>query len=1407
MEAIGFKYLYNYLNILPGWLALFMTSTRKYALIACWQFFIFYPIFSFSQAPKLKFKHITNEQGLSNTTVESIFQDSRGFMWFGTRDGLNRYDGYQVTIYRYDSKDSNSISDNFIQYIYEDSHKDLWIGTSNGLNKFNTVQNKFTRYKHNPATAKTISSNYITCIYEDKKSRLWITTLGGGINLFHPKEGKFTAYRHTASSANSLNSDNVNYIFEDSREHCWVATEKGLLLFNRELTTFQTIDILPGAGSTVKNYSIRLIKEDKTGNLLLGTGDNGIILFNAQFKTFRQYTHKETEPLSLASNLIRSILVSKDGNIWTGGVNGGLNLFDPVSGSFFNYQNQPDDPLSLSQCTVSALFEDNQENLWVGTHRGGVNLYMPNTEKFTLYRQEPFLNSLSYNDVKAFCEDSYGRIWIGTDGGGLNLFDRKNNSFKHYKYSPYNSTTIGSNEVLDIVEDSEGNLWIATWGGGLSLYNKSGDNYTRFVNKATDKNSLSSNYVQKVFEDSKKNLWVATYFGGLNLFDRQSQKFTRIINGQTGKTTLQGNNIISINEDRQGNLWIGTDDGGLNCLNATTNEFSHYFTNDEKKPDLRIIFIDSKGNLWVGQAGLYLFDAKQNSFSVYTDRAGLSTEFIKGIVEDANGNFWISTSNGITQFNPEDLSFKKYNTADGLQGLEFEANSFLKTKEGQIYFGGVNGFNVFNAQNITTNTFILPVYITDFQVFNKKILIEEKGSPLTSDISFTNKIQLLYKQSTFSFGFAALNYTASENNHYAYKLENWDKDWIYAGSEKKASYTNVSAGQYTFRVKASNNDGVWNETGRSIAITITPPFWATWWFRSAVFLALVTGGILFYRFKRKLELQRLEEKKKEEIHQEQLQFFTNISHEFRTPLSLILGPVEKLQKENPLSPSHHYYKAIYRNTNRLMNLINELMDFRKSESGVLKLNVMPGNIDSFLEEIAEEFSELAQEKNIDFTISSESTFSETWFDRQVLEKIVINLISNSFKYTADGGTIDVHVTDTLQTFTASFKNELLIKHEFRGKQYIYVRVADNGIGISKESIAHLFERYYKISETHLGSGIGLAFVKSLTSLHKGNIYVYSERNKGTEIIIAIPCTKEDYTKDEKWVKHREISPRLESIHAKYDHHDPLPEEEKGIVNNDTTAANKGLILVADDNDELRHFLKESLAPHYKISEAIDGKSGFEKAKEEFPDLIISDVMMPGVNGIEFCRMVKEDIETSHIPFLMLTAKDAPESKIEGVESGADFYFSKPLSIELLELTIRNIFTQKKKIKERYLQDNLAEIKDQAQSSRDKVFLNDLIEVIESQLSNPEMNIAYVCTKMSMSRTKLFNKIKGVTGQSIGEFIRTIRLKKAAQLLTHEDISITEVMYSVGIQTQSYFTKAFKNEFGKTPTQFLKDLAK
>jgi CheY-like chemotaxis protein len=562
---------------------------------------------------------------------------------------------------------------------------------------------------------------------------------------------------------------------------------------------------------------------------------------------------------------------------------------------------------------------------------------------------------------------------------------------------------------------------------------------------------------------------------------------------------------------------------------------------------------------------------------------------------------------------------------------------------------------------------------------------------------------------------------------------------------------------------------------------------------------------LLLRFKKNQDLHKIEERKREEMHQLKLQFFTNISHEFRTPLSLILGPLENLLKDSN-AISRHYYEIMYRNANRLLHLINELMDFRKVETGALTLKVAPGNINSFVQELAAEFSDLAAQKSLSLQVASNSRSNGAWFDRQVVEKILLNLINNSIKYTPANGCVKIELLDSLHNFKSAFENELVLKNSFRGGQYVYIRISDNGIGISKDSIEHLFERYYRITESHLGSGIGLAFVKSLTVMHKGDIYVYSERHKGTDIIIGIPVNKNDYEPHERRVEQTEEGGiRLESLHiTSID----LPPDEVAyplttiITKND---AHKHHILVVDDNDEIRAFIRSCLEDLYNVSEAIDGNAGMSKAKAESPDLIISDVMMPGLNGVEFCKLIKEDLETSHIPFIMLTAKANLDAEIEGVESGADLYLSKPLSINLLLLSIRNIFEQRQKLKDRYLKNHYVAAHELVHSTKDKEFIDKLLCIIESELSNPDLDVEDICSGIGMSRTKLYHKIKELSGLAPNEFIRSIRLKKAVEILTHEDVLLTEVMYRVGIQTQSYFTKAFKKEYGKTPTQYMQDL--
>ncbi|MVN21437.1 hybrid sensor histidine kinase/response regulator transcription factor [Mucilaginibacter arboris] len=1360
-----------------------------------------------AQKLNLKFKHLTSTQGLSNNTVETIYQDKRGFLWFGTRDGLNKYDGNKIRVFKNNVRDPTSISDNYINCIAEDLRGNLWIGTINGLNKFNPYTNTFTRYKHSPFNNNTVSANDITCIYSDKNSNLWIGTESGGLNLFDAKHTVFKHFHHQKNRIESLPSQQVNCLFEDSKQRFWIGTDKGLSLFNRNTGSFSSTFDLNGNPSTQINYAILKIQEDKNGNIWLGTFNDGLITFNLNTHNYQQFRHSNSDIFSLSTNQIRSLLADQKGNIWAGGINGSLDLYKPESNNFEHSQNELGNPLSLSQKTLSAIFKDNQNNLWVGTHRGGINFYAPLADKFQLYQQQPNANSLSYNDVKAFYEDDKNRIWIGTDGGGLNLFNASNHTFQHFRYNVYGPESISSDAVLSINEDRYKNFWIGTWGGGLNLMNRDKYTFTHYVNNPNDKNSISSNFVQSTLQDSEGNFWIATYYGGLNLFNYKTHQFKRISSDFEQKTSLYGNNIITLNEDKDKNLWIGTDDGGLNCYNLIKKKFSHYFLNSERTPDIRVIFTDSKGRVWVGQTGLFLFDKRSNRFNLFTEEAGLSSEFIKGITEDETGNLWISSSNGLTKLNPENKSFKKYNVADGLQELEFEAGAYMKTGNGEMYFGGINGFNKFYPKDIKRNQQVATVYLTNFQLFNQTVIPGQKDAPLQQDISLTHQISLNYKQNTLSFEFATLNYTAPENNNYTYKLEGFDQSWHNPTTETKASYTNLNPGHYKFYVKAANNDGVWNPDIAYINIDILPPFWATWWFRSLIILSGLTVVYFSLRFKKNLDLQKIEENKRDEIHQMQLLFFTNISHEFRTPLSLILGPLEKIREEDTKQIFKQHYETIHRNANRLLLLINELMDFRKAESGALKLGVVQGNLDLFISEITYDFKDLSLQKQIDFQIIIRHNFAEAWFDRQILEKIILNLIDNAFKYTPVGGKITVELYADAVNFNSSHPNKIIINNNYRPQKAAFIRVSDNGIGISKDSVNHLFERYYRITDAHLGSGVGLAFVKSLTLIHKGSLSVFSEREKGSDFIICVPVDQSDYLAQERWVPNSAIiSTRLESITAPYhqsDYHD-LPEQENlftGISNHSV----KQKILIVEDNHELRAFLKNTLREFYEVIEAADGLKGLSKAKEYLPDLIISDVMMPGINGIDLCKKIKSEFYTSHIPFIILSAKDAIESKIEGASSGADLFFPKPVSINLLLISINNILEQRKVLQESYLKKYFNQTAEAADVNKDKIFLEQFNQLIEQELSNADLDVEHICREMGMSKTKLYHIVKKVSGQSIGEYVRTFRLKKAAYIIAHEDVLLNDVMYRVGIQTQSYFTKAFKKEFGKTPSQFLNDL--
>ncbi|MFC3559287.1 two-component regulator propeller domain-containing protein [Pedobacter jamesrossensis] len=1353
-----------------------------------------------AQYTEISFTHIGREQGLINNTTRTIFQDTRGFMWFGTSSGLNRYDGYRFYDYLKGKDKSKSLNSNTINKFFEDKKKRLWIATANGLSLYQPDKDQFKTFTNSKIFGNS-SADFINDLQEDNSGNILLGTATGLVK-FNPTNGQFFINKNRFQSTKKNVATAIICFYSYSPDLLMIGTERsGLELFDTKLNKYISFGKKNDQLNRLNGTKIVQICKDLQGNIWIATYGKGVFVFNPKLNTLKNFKLNKS-PISLSGDDVLSVLCDHKGNVWIGIENGGLNLWQPKTESFIRYQNDLRKSSSLSQKTVIYVYEDRQDNIWVAAQKGGLNIYSPNSSIFKTYISETWEGALSYKDVKAFYELPSGEILIGTDGGGLNLWNRKADKFEHFRHNPDVNSSISSDYVISISRDKKGRIWIGTWGGGLNQFDISTGKFIRYSVCQSNSKNLDANKIMSIHPDENGLIWIATYGGGLNLFDPENGTFKRITASADGKTSFTAKMILTTYEDKERNLWFGAEDSGISYLEADRSDF-----NILPVYDIHTLFNDSKNRLWGGKTGLYLCEQKENKFIQFKTSTVIDHLKIHSIEEDNSGNLWISTLSGLFQYNPDTKFFKSYKKENGLQGLEFNLNSSLKTKSGDLIFGGTQGFNVLYAGKSKTKDFSYPVYITDLQIFNKSIEANPKSKILKRNITYAKEIVLDYDQSVFSLDYAALNYATASSTQYAYFLEGFDKNWNNVGSQRKAIYTNLDPGRYKFYVKARTVDGFWNSMPTSIIIVIEPAFWMTWWFKTIVILLTlaVIFSILYYRRKKELEL--FHNQKRVELQQLQLQFFINISHEFRTPLSLILGTLEQILKQDIGSIFTRHYQTINRNAYRLLNLISELMDFRKAETNVLKLKIMQANFGLFLEEINEDFEELAIMNDIDFKISKPN-LGNVYFDRQVVEKIVLNLLNNAFKFTPKDGSIRVTILESLETFKPDYKEGYLeILNDYKGKSYLHLSISDTGVGISKNNLQHMFEPYYRFSDHLAGTGIGLAFVKSLTFLHKGSIRVYSEHKKGTQIIISMPCAKEDFSLQELEDKQAYANgARLESIIL----NDFSVINEPGIPNN--TTANKPLkrketILIVEDNVELRLYLKEVLESYYTIYEAKNGAEGTEIVKNHSLSLIISDLMMPIMDGVEFCKIIKDDFETSHIPFILLTAKYGLESSIEGLESGADYYFSKPVSADLLLLTIKNLFKQRYKLKERYLKDYQVQAHDLVHSSKDKAFLNQLISIIEEKLEDPELNIDYIIKKLGTSKTPLSKKIKGVTGQSMIEFIRSFRLKKAMEIMTNEDVLISEVIYRVGILSQSYFSNIFKKEFGITPSQFQQQLDK
>ncbi|MES2651960.1 MAG: two-component regulator propeller domain-containing protein [Bacteroidota bacterium] len=1340
------------------------------------------------QNQPLKFKHLSFKEGLAQSPISTIIKDSKGFVWLGNWKGLNRYDGYTFRNFRHNPNNPHSISHNRVNSIIEDKYKQLWIGTSNGLNRYNPTTEIFKRID-----IKDIKGgrNYIASVINDRDGRVWVATFAG-VKLVDTTQWILKELPRLKDQTPTNITTAVTFtLFEDASRKIWVGTKKGVKRFDPKTKELVTIPSAILNCKELMETKIIVVRQDKSGNLWFGSETAGLFRYDVKNDKVTIFNHQEGNTQSILSNWVRDIFVKDESNILIGTRNG-LSIYNTFTQKYTNYSHNSLDPEGLNDNSIWSFMQDESAGIWIGTFSNGLNVYYPANASFSNVGER--LGSrvgLSHRLVNALIEDNKGGLWLGT--AGLEYLDLKTKENRYYDVR--NDQNQTRNGVKSFAKDDLGNLWLGTL-DGLCYFNTSTKEIKFFKFNITQ-GKLSESLINAVATE-KGAVWAGTNGGGLQYL-KQDGSYVTYTNKPKDNASISDNFVTALLKDAQQNLWVGTQNG-LNYYQPKTNKFIRY--SKSKAPftlnnnSVTTLLKDSKDRLWIGtEGGLNYYHTITNKFYALNEKGPLTDDIIRSIVEDDQGDIWLSTDNGLYKlhfkafnlpFKANDIVITHYDSKDGLASNQFSTNASLKLATGELLFGGINGLSSFFPEKISVNKMKPKAAFTDFLIRNKNVTIDSSESPLKQSITFAKSIELNHNEGYITIKFAALNFINPEKNQYAYKMEGIrGDDWHYSGTQREANYSNLLPGKYTFMVKASNNDGIWNEEPIRIQIVVLPPWWQTWWAFLGYFLIAGYTGYTIYRFlknraelKRDLYLEHLQSERQAELHQMKIDFFTNISHEIRTPLSLILGPLEKMVLSAGANGAiYNQLIQVQNNANRLMRLVTELMDFRKAESGHMKLLYSSCNIIKFIEEIYLSFQNLAIDKNISYSFEREEEEIDLYFDKDHFEKVIFNLLSNAFKFTSEGGKISVSIK--------------------KSGDNIAIQIKDNGKGISPKNIEKLFNRFFQVYNDEVsnsGYGIGLALSKSIVELHKGKIEVSSELGL-TTFTVTLP-------RGSAHLDQEMLMP--EFMNSDNPVHYYLQSQANTIIATpiDANQDIKYTLLIIEDNHELRTFIKQSFQDQYKIVEAADGVEGLNKVLQIMPDLIISDVMMPEMDGLELCRRIKIDERINHIPVILLTARAAYIHQVNGLEKGADAYITKPFSVQVLALNVKNIIATKEAGRQKFVRELLINPQPTEIKSPDDKFLIKLMAIIESHLDDTDFEVNTIVDEIGMSKTVLYKKVQTITNLSVADLIKSIRLKKAAMLLESNQLSIAEIAFAVGFSDRKYFSKEFKKLYNVSPSEYI-----